>query len=383
MSRISHLELELIILLALVLATVSCSTSSTPTKMTLPPPPAPHLVYVANRDSGNIAAFTADSAGALTPIAGSPFSAGPGLSALAVNAGATYVYTVGYTTNGAGTLFAYSVAPSTGVLSPASVPSIGVGTEPLAVALNSSGSFVFVANYASSNISVFSVNSSNGSLTEIVGSPFPAGGQPYALAMHPNDSFLYAADNQANVIMVYSVSASGALAQINGSPFPVPNSPWSLAIQPAGKYLYAANEDLTNTVSGFSLDSSGVPTLLANSPYTISAEPISVTIDPSGTFLYAADYFANNVSGLTIDAATGNLSPMSLSPFTPGSGSTGPSSVAVNSTHQIAYVTYFADSNLGVFPIDSSGNLQVSTGSLVSVGSGAGPVAVVTAVGKP
>ena len=367
----------------LLLGVFGCGLSGTPLTTSPPPPQAPNLVYVANRDAGNIAAFSADSAGALSPIAGSPFNAGVGLSALAANSSGSYVYTVGYNNTGTGSLYAFSVAAATGVLSPVSGSPFLVGTEPLAIVLSPAGSFIFVANYSSSNISVFRVSSTNGLLTEIAGSPFPAGGHPYTLAIHPAGNFLYAGDNQANVIMVYRISPSGALAQISGSPISVPNSPWSLSIHPAGNYLYAANEDLTNTISGFSLESNGTPTLLANSPFAISAEPISLTIDPSGTYLYAADYFANNVSGLSLDAATGNLSQMPLSPFSPGAGGTGPASLAVNSTTKIAYVTYFGDSNLGVFPVDSSGNIGVASGSLVSLGTGAGPVAVVTALGKP
>ncbi|HXP08533.1 MAG TPA: beta-propeller fold lactonase family protein [Acidobacteriaceae bacterium] len=52
-----------------------------------------------------------------------------------------------------------------------------VGTGPRAVSLDATGSYVYVANFGSNNISAFTLTPASGKLTAIAGSPFSSGGQ--------------------------------------------------------------------------------------------------------------------------------------------------------------------------------------------------------------
>jgi 6-phosphogluconolactonase len=51
-----------------------------------------------------------------------------------------------------------------------------VGTGPRGVALDTTGSYVYVANYGSNNISAFTLTAASGKLTAVSGSPFSSGG---------------------------------------------------------------------------------------------------------------------------------------------------------------------------------------------------------------
>jgi 6-phosphogluconolactonase (cycloisomerase 2 family) len=65
---------------------------------------------------------------------------------------------------------------SGGTLSEVSGSPYTVGTGPAAVALDTTGSYVYVANKGSNNISAFTLTAASGKLTAVSGSPFSSGG---------------------------------------------------------------------------------------------------------------------------------------------------------------------------------------------------------------
>jgi 6-phosphogluconolactonase len=73
-----------------------------------------------------------------------------------------------------------------------------VGTGPTGVALDTTGSYVYVANKGSSNISAFSLTAASGKLTAVAGSPFSSGGaQPIAIVNDNSKKFVAVINNQA------------------------------------------------------------------------------------------------------------------------------------------------------------------------------------------
>ncbi len=66
---------------------------------------------------------------------------------------------------------------SGGSLSEVSGSPYAVGTGPRAVSLDATGSYVYVANFGSNNISAFTLTAASGKLTAVAGSPFSSGGQ--------------------------------------------------------------------------------------------------------------------------------------------------------------------------------------------------------------
>jgi 6-phosphogluconolactonase len=60
---------------------------------------------------------------------------------------------------------------------------VGSGTFPLNIVVDPTGTFAYVANQNSNDISVYAVDSTTGALTQVPGSPFAAGDNPRAVAI--------------------------------------------------------------------------------------------------------------------------------------------------------------------------------------------------------
>jgi 6-phosphogluconolactonase (cycloisomerase 2 family) len=188
--------------------------------------------------SGNIFAFRLDKAtGVPTSLPGSPFASGPN-SQLVVDPSGKFLYATA--DDAVGSVLAFAI-DSAGALSP--VPgSPFVIPSPSPVDLNSqpygildTGSFVYVALSATNQVAAFSVNSDTGALTHVPGSPFSAGNAPSFFAISHN--FLYAVNAADGTVSAYSINpSSGALTPVPGSPFG--SGGGTLAIDPSEKYLY-------------------------------------------------------------------------------------------------------------------------------------------------
>src|SRR5258706_7872210 len=93
-----------------------------------------------------------------------------------------------------------------------------------------------------------------------------------------------------------------------------------VAAHRTGKFAYIANNS-SNNVSGYTIDATtGALTAIPGSPgspFAAGTHPFSVAVDPTGKFAYVANDGSNNVSGYTIDAATGALTTIPGSPLPP------------------------------------------------------------------
>jgi YVTN family beta-propeller protein len=83
--------------------------------------------------------------------------------------------------------------------------------------------------------------------------------------------------------------------------------------------VYVANAG-SNNISGYSINSAtGALAPLPNSPFAADQMPVLLSANRAGTFLYAANQGSSTVpptlSGYSIDGASGTLSPLANSPF--------------------------------------------------------------------
>lgn len=111
-------------------------------------------------------------------------------NALAISPSSTYLYVARSGTSGG--LAVYSIASNTGALTPLSGSPYSAGTQPYSVALNPGGTAVYVANRGDSTISGWTISSTTGALTAISGSPFTAGSAVTALAADRSGTYLAA-----------------------------------------------------------------------------------------------------------------------------------------------------------------------------------------------
>lgn len=286
-------------------------TPAGPTPIGIATDLAGKFLFVANQGSfdltqpGSISVFSI-SGTSLTPVSGSPFStespgatAGTGPVSVAVSASGNYLYVANQFAN---SVSSFQISSSGALTQLNTYP---VGTSPSAVFLSVGqgttppGSYLYVANTGSNNISAFSVcdaqNASgcttpNGVLTPVTGSPFPAQLGPVAIAMDPTAPFLYAADSQANQVSQYSWSSgTGALTALSPATISAGGNPVSLAIRTgisgttttAGvvgiDYMYVTNFN-GSSMSIYTLNTSTGQLNVLGSPVTTFSQPSAVIV---------------------------------------------------------------------------------------------------------
>jgi 6-phosphogluconolactonase (cycloisomerase 2 family) len=201
-------------------------------------------VYVSAYDSsvtphvGYIFGFSVGSGGVLTPLSGSPFSAGIQPSAIAGSADGAYVYATDYV---GGDVLGYSVTPSTsitpvpGTLVPLTTGTDGTnefpaGGQPTAIALDSAYSYAYVVNSADSTVSAYSI--SGGTLNRL--GSYVTGLQPVAVGIDPStERFLFTADYLGGTVSGFELNpADGTLLDSQYSPYSSNAQPTAVAAIP-------------------------------------------------------------------------------------------------------------------------------------------------------
>ena len=122
-------------------------------------------------------------------------------------------------------------------------------------------------------------------------------------------SFIYT-DNDlstGNSVSAFSVEANGSLRELLGSPFPTGSGfggglPSSNRIVVVGDFLYAAN-GLGGNISGFSINpATGNLTVIAGSPFPteIGVQGISLAATPDRRFLFASHQSSHRIVTFSI-----------------------------------------------------------------------------------
>jgi 6-phosphogluconolactonase len=236
------------------------------------------FLFVLNQGSSNISVFNIDlTRGLLTEIAGSPFAAPTNPEFMVVSPTSGFLYVAGGTT---GLISGFSIAAS-GALSPvAGSPfTAAAGGNILGMAMDSQGQFLFAVDATNNNVVSFSIQGS-GALSPVAGSPFATGGtSPVMVAVDSTGAFLYTANQGSNNVSAFTIS-SGVLTAVSGSPFPTagsgvitPTQPSFLTVDATNAFLYVADQG-SRDIAAFSIDSSsGALTAVTNSPFGQGVAP--------------------------------------------------------------------------------------------------------------
>ncbi|MEP6602044.1 MAG: beta-propeller fold lactonase family protein, partial [Nitrospirota bacterium] len=164
------------------------------------------------------------------------------------------------------------------------------GATPSTVVVDPSGQFALAANSGSDNVSVYTINSATGALT-VVHNPdpltpnfFPAGTTPQTVTIHPSGSFVYVANAGSGNVTAYTLDQlSGVLTQVAGSPFTTGGTnPQRVTIDSAGNFAFVSNKN-SDTIAVYSINqTTGVLTPVTGSPFPTGAAPEQATT--AGTF---------------------------------------------------------------------------------------------------
>ncbi|KAA6459731.1 lactonase family protein [Acidobacteria bacterium AB60] len=185
--------------------------------------------------------------------------------------------------------------------------------NPVAVVASGSTLFVAARDATTGTGLVYAFSTAGNALTPLNGGvPVPAGVQPSAIALDPSGTYLYVTDYAAGNILGWSV-ASGVLTPLSGSPFPAGNQPSALVIDATGKFAFVTDAGDSN-VTGYGLNSGNLVRLQT---YATDTQPVAVGIDPAANqYLYTVNFLSNTVSGFSMNASTGALLNSQNSPFT-------------------------------------------------------------------
>jgi len=280
------------------------------------------FLYASDKGNG-IDGFTIGQNGTLAPIHGSPW---PGPEnyyggGLAIDPAGKFVYAAS-AAGPPGLVAGFTVSAATGALTPMAGSPFSVGVVPFQPVVDPSGKFLYVTDYfdPQGGIYAFDIHPSTGIPSSIAGSPFPTlpAAEPLDLVTDPSGRFLYAALFADYSIAAFTIdSTTGALISVPGSPFPTgagSDPAWlfdTITIDPSGKFVYAlSSSESSSVVSVFTVDSiSGALAPVNGSPFSAASSAISggLVVDPSGKFLYVAGGNASYILPMSIDGATGAL----------------------------------------------------------------------------
>jgi len=291
------------------------------------------FAYVAHSDARAFSAFAIDATtGGLSAVPGSPFAVAPwypGTLYITAHPSGKFVYVVnsGRGTEDPnappGTVSAYAINASNGALSEVAGSPFTAG-DPNCLKIDPSGRFAYVTNNVSRNISAYAINAATGALSQIAGSPFSVGNSNTAtMAMHPTGKFLYLANygNPRGTVTSYAINpTTGTLTgtgSVAGAMYPL-----GITVDPSGTFVYLTDRGELSTIFGGVLAyrinaTTGALTAVSGSPLVEGRGPQSVAVDPSGRFAYVAHPGGSNgvVSAFTINATTGAWSEVAGSPY--------------------------------------------------------------------
>src|SRR5690349_1114832 len=160
---------------ALLAAIVGCGSGQGGGKT-----PSARTAYITLAQGDSVAAFRVNQ-GALQPVVGAPFAAGPSPVAIVAHPSGKFVYVANAAQNN---ISLFTVDSSTSELKEV-LPRTTAGSSPNALAIDSTGSFLYAANRLSNDISVFAINSGDGTLQESPNSPVLTGSAPVSILLTP------------------------------------------------------------------------------------------------------------------------------------------------------------------------------------------------------
>ena len=99
----------------------------------------------------------------------------------------------------------------------------------------------------------------------------------------------------------------GALTALAGFPYELPSCSY-LTTDQTGAYLYAV---AGTNLFGFSIDKlTGALSAVPGSPFAVGTSADSVSVDPTNQLLYTTSRSAGKMVGFRLNAATGELTPL-------------------------------------------------------------------------
>jgi len=348
-----------------------------PPQHNIPTTPAGNNLYIANGGNTNIAGFSVSTTGALSVLPNSPYNNGIAATSLAVTSNNSYLYAA--TSNG---IYAYAINSDGSITVQNSGSPVAQDLIATALQVDATGGYLLAAGLGSAtgaqSIGIYQINSSTGALTPQGGSPLllyqgsgastPSTVLPTAMLITPSNSLVYV--SLANLgVQVLTLSSGGGLSTGNNPTILPPSSKssnpadYGLASDPNSKFLFVG--ELNTGLRVLSIGTAGALTEVSGSPYTAGTGPKGVTVDPTGAYVYVLNYGSDNISGFSLNAASGQLTAISGSPFSSG-GLTPVAMVSDSSEKYLAVMNSGANGSNGNNDVQLFSYSTTTPGALVA-----------------
>jgi 6-phosphogluconolactonase (cycloisomerase 2 family) len=226
--------------------------------------PSEQFIYYSSSAPGSlhgIIGFSIGANGVPTVLPGSPFSPDAiGNSGMAITPDGKFLFAVPQQTQGNNQVYTFSIAGN-GTLTQIGLTDINTSatSDPFIneVLVAPSGGYIFVAS--GSAIAVFSLNQQTGQLTPVSGSPFAVAGQLASFALSPGGQYLYVAECITSTgsqplcqgqVQTYSVDLNAGPLTAKGAPQLLGPSYAAPLVTAAGSFVFTATTPTSTTDSG-------------------------------------------------------------------------------------------------------------------------------------
>ncbi len=255
------------------------------------------------------------------------------------------------------------------------------GEGPCHLALDSSETFLAVANYGSGDVALFPVRE-DGSLAEQAdsvqhkgGGPHPRQDGPHAHATvfgpdssDPDGQTLFVADLGLDEIKTYHLNRRAAQLEPLGSASTPPGAgPRHLAFHPSGAHVFVLNE-LASSLSVFRHEEGALKPLgtVSTLPEDVREETTAAAlrVHPSGRFVYASNRGHDSVAVFAFDAARQRLKVLQHV----ATGGKIPRDFALDPAADLLVVANQQTNTLRSYRLDASGRLE-PTGQTLELGT--------------
>ncbi len=176
---------------------------------------------------------------------------------------------------------------------------IEVGVDPRGVAVDSKGSYAYVANFAADTLSRINMATLSVSEIDLGEESVPFYG-PFGVAAiydEVDDVYkVYVSNNTADTVSV--ISDDGDTATVEDDDIPVGTNPAGIAITPDGSFVYVANNGSDNVSIIQTSDNTVAKTL------SVGDEPWGVAVGSDGDFVYITNSGDNTVTVIATDTQT-------------------------------------------------------------------------------
>jgi 6-phosphogluconolactonase len=280
---------------------------------------------------------------------------------------------------------AFAVDPQSGKLKLLGRADTG-GKNGVRQALDPSGRFLIVANYASGTVGVLPVGEDGAlrnqtQLVELKGTPGPhrvrqVSSHPHDIVFDPSGRFVVVPDLGLDRTFVFRFDpARGQLTEastVDGRPT---SGPRHVAFHPARPVMWILNElDSTMTTCEWDGERGALRPVQVISTlrtgYTGNSTAAELAVAPSGAFVYASNRGGDDICVYAVDQGNGTLSPVEWVP-TQGKG---PRFIGLTPSGRLLYAANEVGDSVVTYRVDATSGKLTPTGQVVQTAT---PVTIV------